>query len=232
MKRKRIGKWIGILGLAGGSALLLSLSSCAHSSELVAIQVQPSVETVGSTDTSLNADAGAQVQLRALGTYSHPPVTKDITNQVVWASNDTQMFTVDSAGLLTATGGACGGTLVSATVTTNSSAGGLSSSGAVITGYMTANVVCPTTGGATGPALTVTFAGNGAGTVSSSPPGLSCASPSPCVNTFPDGTVVTLTASPEPPSIFGGWTGCDTPPSTNPCSVTLAANTTVIAAFN
>jgi Divergent InlB B-repeat domain len=238
MKRKRFGKWIGVVGLAGGSALLLSLSSCAHSSELVSIQVQPSVETVGSTDIPVNLDAGSQVQLRALGSYIHPPVTKDITDQVVWASNDTQMFTVSSTGLLSATGQACGGTLVSASVTTNSSAGGLSSSGAVVTGYMTANVVCFTGngtgggGGATGPALTVTFAGNGAGTVTSSPLGLSCASPTPCVAEFPSGTVMTLTATPEPPSTFAGWTGCDTPPSTNPCSVTLAANTTVIAAFN
>jgi hypothetical protein len=237
-KRKRFGKWIGMVGLAGGSALLLSLSSCAHSSELVGIQIQPSVETFGSTDTPVGDNLGAQVQLRALGTYIHPPVTKDITSQVVWASNDTQMFTVDSTGLLTATGGACGGTLVSATVTTNSSTGGLSSSGAVVTGYMTANVVCYTGngtgggGGATGPALTVTFAGSGAGTVTSSPLGLSCASPSPCVAQFPDGTVVTLTATASPSSTFAGWTGCDTPPSTNPCSVTLAANTTVIAAFN
>ena len=29
------------------------------------------------------------MQLRALGTYIHPPVTKDITNQVTWESNTT-----------------------------------------------------------------------------------------------------------------------------------------------
>jgi len=49
-------------------------------------------------------NAGAGVQLRALGSYIHPPVTKDITNKVTWASNDTRMFSVSSTGLLTATG--------------------------------------------------------------------------------------------------------------------------------
>jgi hypothetical protein len=84
------------------------------------------------------------VQLRALGSYIHPPVTKDITNQVVWTSNTPQMVMVSSTGLITATGQACGGTIISATVTTNHSSGAISSNGALVTGSMTANVVCPT----------------------------------------------------------------------------------------
>jgi hypothetical protein len=69
-------------------------------------------------------------------------VTKDITSQVTWASNTPQMVIVDSKGLITVTGDACGGTIISATVTTNSSAGDISSSGALVTGSMNANVVC------------------------------------------------------------------------------------------
>lgn len=229
------GKWLGIVVLVTAAALLFSLSSCGHSQELVSIQVQPPVETLGAPNVPVIDNAGAQVQLRALGTYVHPPVTKDITNQVTWTSNTPQMFTVDSTGLLTATGETCGGTLVSATVTTNSSAGGLSSSGALVTGYMTANVVCFTgsSGGGTGsPVLTLTFAGNGAGTVTSSPSGLSCASPSPCLAQFASGTVVTLTATPTGSSQFASWLNCDTPASTNPCTVTLTANQTVTVTFN
>jgi hypothetical protein len=80
-----------------------------------------------------------------VGTYIHPPVTKDITSQVEWASNDTQMVTVDAAGVVTATGQSCGSSIVTGTVTTNHSAGNLDSSGAIVTGSMTAAVVCQTT---------------------------------------------------------------------------------------
>jgi hypothetical protein len=234
ISRKRISRGIGILSLVAGACLLLSLSSCAHSQQLVSIQVQPTVETIGATNIPVNADAGQQVQLRALGSYIHPPVTKDITDQVTWASNDPQMFSVNSTGMLTATGQACGGTLVSATVTTNNSVGGISSTGAIITGYMTANVVCfQGTGTGAGPALTVTFGGLGAGNITSSPGGLSCASSAgACVAEFPTGTVVTLTATPTGSSTFGGWQNCDTAPNTNPCQITLESNETVTVTFN
>src|SRR5258708_8830673 len=101
--------------------LLLASLSCARDQELISMTIQPTSETFGAADIPVIANAGSAVQLRALGTYIHPPVTKDITNQVTWASNDTQMFTVSSAALLTATGFVCGGSLVSATLTTNNS---------------------------------------------------------------------------------------------------------------
>lgn len=209
-----IRKWFGIVLLLAASGGLLSLPSCGRSQELVSIQVQPQVETFGATNIQVIANAGSQVQLRALGTYIHPPVTKDITNQVTWNSNTTQMFTVDATGMLTATGLSCGGTLVSATLTTNTSAGGLSSSGALVTGYMTANVVCFSStggggGGGSGPSITLNFLGTGSGTVTSSPPGLSCASTAGTCSSssFASGSTVTLTAAPN--GTFGGWTGCD-----------------------
>src|SRR5690242_9417051 len=126
-------KWVSLAALFIVGGLLLSLASCGRDQELVGIQVQPTTETFGSSNTPVGMDAGLTVQLRALGTYIHPPVTKDITNIVTWASNDPQMMTVDAAGVLTATGISCGSTLVSATVTTNKSAGGRSSSGALVT---------------------------------------------------------------------------------------------------
>ena len=229
MKRK----WSGVIILVAAAGLLLSLSSCGRDQELVSIQIQPTTETFGASNIPVAADAGLSVHLRALGTYIHPPVTKDITNQVTWASNDTQMMTVDPTGVLTVTGLSCGGTLVSATATTNKSAGGLSSSGAIVTGYMTGNVVCFTSSGGGGlPVLTLTFAGNGSGTVTSSPPGLSCASPAPCLAQVVSGTAVTLTAAPTGTSAFGSWSGCDSPNNTNPCTFTMTANRTVTATFN
>jgi hypothetical protein len=227
-------KWLSIAVLITVATLLFGVNSCGRSQQLVSIQIQPTSETFGASNIPVPADTGLTVQLRALGTYIHPPVTKDITSQVTWASNDTQMMTVASTGLLTVTGVSCGGTLVSATLTTNTSSGGLSSTGAIVTGYMTGNVVCFTSsGGGTGsPTLTLTFAGNGSGTVTSSPSGLSCASPSPCLAQFPNGTTVTLTAAPIGGATFGSWSGCDTSNSTNPCSVTLTANRTVTVTFN
>jgi hypothetical protein len=228
------GKWLSIAVLAAVAGSLFNVTSCGRDQELVSIQIQPAVETFGASNIPVPDDRGLTVQLRALSTYIHPPVTKDITSQVTWASNDTQMMTVDSNGLLTVTGISCGGTLISATVTTNKSSGGISSSGSLVTAYMTGNVVCFTSsgGGSGSPALTITFAGNGSGTVTGSPGSLSCASPTPCVFPIVSSTTETLTAGPISTSSFGSWTGCDTPPSTNPCTVTMTGNRTVTVTFN
>lgn len=211
--------------------LVLLVPSCGHDQQLVSITIQPTTETFGSSSTPVNADAGLNVQLRALGSYIHPPVTKDITQQVTWNSNTPDMVTVNATGLITATGNACGNTLVSATVNTNKSSGNISSSGAIVTGYMTANVVCFT---GTGVTLIVNFAGNGTGKITSSPPGLSCATT--CGTVFPSGATVSLTATPTGVSTFGGWaaTDCDSisGASSQVCTVTLTASRAVTVTFN
>jgi Bacterial Ig-like domain (group 2) len=230
-----IRRLVVVVVLIALATVLVSLSSCGRDQQLESISIQPASETFGASNIQVIANAGAEVQLRALGNYIHPPVTKDITSKVTWNSNTPQMMTVDSSGLLTVTGLACGTTLVSATVNTNSSDGGISSSGAIVTGYMTGNVVCFTSSGGGGgnPALTLTFQGLGSGAVSSSPLGLSCSSPGPCVTqSFPIGTPVTLTATPAGTSSFGSWSGCDSPGTTNPCTLNLTANRNVSVSFN
>jgi hypothetical protein len=231
-----IRKLLVIVVLIALATVLVSLSSCGRDQQLESISVQPASETFGASNIPVIFNAGSQVQLRALGNYIHPPVTKDITSKVTWNSNTPQMMTVDSSGLLTVTGLACGATLISATVATNSSDGGISSSGAIVTGYMTGNVVCFTSSGGGGggnPALTLTFQGLGSGAVSSSPLGLSCSSPGPCVTqSFPVSTQVTLTATPAGTSSFGSWSGCDSPGTTNPCMLNLTANRNVTVSFN
>lgn len=207
-----IRKCFGAAGVAVIATAMLSVTSCGRDQQLVSIQVQPATETFGASDIPVSDNAGSQVQLRALGSYIHPPVTKDITSQVTWTSNTPQMMTVDANGVLTATGLSCGSTLVSATVNTNKSSGGISSSGAIVTGSMTGSVVCFTGtggGGGSSPAITVNFQGTGSGTISSSPLGLSCASTTnPCTSSaFASGTNVTITATPN--GTFGGWAGCD-----------------------
>jgi hypothetical protein len=211
-----------LLALCIGVALTLS---CGHDQQLVSITVQPTTETFGAANIPLSVDAGAQVQLRALGDYIHPPVTKDITNQVKWSSNTPQMVTVNSTGLITVTGLACGGTIISATVTTNSSAGNISSSGALVTGSMTANVICPTsvgTGGGQG--VQVNFGGGGSGTVTSAPPAPGSPCTTSCTLSFPNPVTVTLTATANSGSVFGGWQGCDPGSSGQTCVVNLTAN--------
>jgi len=202
---------------------LLAMLSCAHDQQLVSISVKPETENFGSADPALN------VQLRALGNYIHPAVQKDITNQVTWASNTPNMVTVTAGGLLAPAGFACGNALVSATVITNHSVGNRSSSGALVTGYMTANVTCLSS---TGPILTLDFLGAGTGNVSSSPPGLSCASTAgSCSAGFVSGTPVTLTATPTGTSTSVTWGGCPSP-SGLVCTIpSLSTNLTVTATF-
>ena len=76
--------------------------------------------------------------------------------------------------------------------------------------------------------LTVTEAGSGAGTVTSSPAGIACGSV--CAQSYPSGTVVTLLASASSGSKFVGWSGsvCS---GTGTCVVTMSAATAVTATF-
>ena len=74
--------------------------------------------------------------------------------------------------------------------------------------------------------LTVTVTGSG--TVSSTPAGISCGAD--CSESFPIGSAVMLTPTPDVGSTFAGWTGggCS---GTGACTVMVAAMTTVAATF-
>lgn len=77
-------------------------------------------------------------------------------------------------------------------------------------------------------AVTVTRAGTGTGTVTSSPAGINCGST--CMASFDYGMPVVLTAAPGAGSTFTGWSGggCS---GTGSCVVTPIAATTVTATF-
>jgi len=75
--------------------------------------------------------------------------------------------------------------------------------------------------------LSVVLAGNGTGTVASSPGGISC--PSDCSEAYNINTVVTLTPTPATGSVFVGWSGACT--GAGACQVTMAAAMAVTAGF-
>jgi Fe-S cluster biogenesis protein NfuA len=76
--------------------------------------------------------------------------------------------------------------------------------------------------------LTVAKSGTGTGTVTSTPPGISCGTT--CSASFASGTVVSLTATPDTGSAFAGWGGACS--GTGACSVTMDAAKSVSATFN
>ncbi len=76
--------------------------------------------------------------------------------------------------------------------------------------------------------LTVTKAGNGSGTVTSSPAGINCGGT--CSAIFNQGETVTLTLTPSAGSAFEGWSSACT--GTGTCTVTMDADKAVTATFN
>jgi Divergent InlB B-repeat domain/Abnormal spindle-like microcephaly-assoc'd, ASPM-SPD-2-Hydin len=86
--------------------------------------------------------------------------------------------------------------------------------------------------GNNGPFITtVRTTGTGSGNVTSNPAGIDCGSANnSCSATYASGTSVTLTAVPDPGSMFVGWAqACS---GTQPCTLNMAADRQVVATFN
>jgi hypothetical protein len=214
-------KWFSIIVLVAAATFLLNVSSCGYNQHLLSIQIQPSAFTFG------GIAPGAFFNYQALGTYEHPPQTKDITSQVTWQSDNPQVVQVSSAGVAT-TSINCGVANVFASFT--------DSPNDVVSNYSTVTVDGPASLGCTPagpePILTVSFGGTGNGTVTGS--GISCSTPSACSDQFQIGTTITLTAFPTGNSTFAGWTNCNSTSGTDAsvCTVILENNLTVTATFD
>jgi hypothetical protein len=133
-------KWIGVLSRAMAVSLFLVLPGCGHDQKLVSIAVQPATVFFLTPDTTLT------FQLTALGTYIHPPETKNITNSVIWSSDSSGLVIVNKAGVVTPSGnGSCGVANVTASFFTNSSnpAGNVVIGSATITVHNPAIAICP-----------------------------------------------------------------------------------------
>jgi|HubBroStandDraft_5_1064220.scaffolds.fasta_scaffold427230_1 hypothetical protein len=223
MKRQSLGKWISIFGLTAAGSWLLSLSSCARSQELTAITIQPATFTFLSPDPTLSAN------FTALGTYIHPPETKDISALVTWSSDVPQLLTVTGGTVNPSGSNGCGVANVSASYNH-----GTYPDGNLVTGYSTVTInnsleaICP--GGTAAPILSVTpeqtnTTGN---SVTSNPVGINCPAQS-CGAPFASGTAVTLTATPS--GNFVSWGTSCPGATTNVCVVALTSNETVTAIF-
>jgi uncharacterized repeat protein (TIGR02543 family) len=77
--------------------------------------------------------------------------------------------------------------------------------------------------------MTVNRGGNGAGSVSSSPAGISCGAD--CTESYNEGTLVTLTAAPSTGSTFTGWSGALGCTAGISCQVTMDSAKNVTATF-
>jgi len=217
MKRGYIGLAVGVMVALG---VFLSLPSCGHDQKLVSISVAPATVTYPSPSS------GA-ADFTATGTYIHPPVTKDITAQVTWKTDVVELLTFTYGGPLVGeevapAHGNCGIAQIWATAPegTGGSANIIVSAPSTVTVQNTSNPLCP--GGSTSAGeLVVTPAGTGSGTVTSSPPGISCPGTACGFPFTPPNNVVVLTATPAGGATFVGFTGGGCTPPTNPCTVTV-----------
>jgi len=163
--------------------------------------------SIAVTPANQSVAAGTPQQFTATGTFSDNS-TQNLTNSVTWASSDTTIATISAAGLAT--------TLQKAGTTSISAQQG----NIIGKTNLTVTVAATFT-------LTVTLAGSGGGTVTSDKGGISC--PETCSASFPQGTVVTLTALANSSSTFTGWSGPCT--GTGTCVVTMNSNQTATATF-
>jgi hypothetical protein len=232
MKRNYVGLALAALVALGAS---LSLPSCGHSQKLVSIAVTPTTANCPSPES-------LPVDFTAAGTYIHPPGTKDITAQVTWTTDVTELLTFAYMGpsvgeAVSPANGNCGIAAVwaSAPEGTGGGANIVISAPSTVTVNNTGNPLCPGGSDIAGE-LVLTPAGTGAGTVTSSPSGISCPGTACGFSFSPPDNVVTLTAQAATGSVFVGYSASCTTSTTNPnqCTVTVPSGglVNVTATFN
>ena len=210
-------KWPIRIGVLAAVALL---SSCARDQRLVTITIQPA------SGTFLSPTVGGEIHFTAMGSYIHPPVTKDITSQVTWNTSIPQLINLN-AGVVTTTGTGCGIANISASSTT-----GTGPSGNLIIGYATVTVNDPTVAACPGGTTTqgsLLVRLSGSGTVVSAPPGINCPATT-CGAQFPVNSTVVLNATPGTGATTVVWGNC-TPSGLNCTAVIGSSPVVVTAAF-
>ncbi|MGB7584388.1 MAG: hypothetical protein WBM11_06040 [Terriglobales bacterium] len=128
-------RWPGLLGLCLAGLMLLS---CSSGQQLQSITVTPQ------SATFLDPDATVTVQLTATGSYTHPPATKNLTDQVTWSVDVNKLIIVSKTGLVSVAGtGTCGVANVTASLQTNNPTGNVVSNFMTVTVADSADPDCP-----------------------------------------------------------------------------------------
>lgn len=226
-----------VTAVAGGTATITASLNGVTGTANVVVAAGGGGSNAGLTALTIIPAAGASVlttpdetaQYLAIGTFSTPPTTQDMTGHVTWISSDVSVATIDSNGLATA------GSITQGVTTITALA--VAGDGSVITG--TSDL---TTGGSGGggqlPTLAVYAVGQGTGMITSVPAGISCTTGAGCTGYFTLGTVVTLTATANPGSHIGGFSSNCNPPTVAKgttmasCTVTAGNNTAVGVIFD
>jgi probable HAF family extracellular repeat protein len=213
---------------AGGFVPIGNITGAANSAALT-MSSDGSV-IAGQSNTAFRWTApDGMVNLGTLGTTSSALAMSDDGGVVVGVSTNSNTNTAfrwtESGGMISVASWLTGhGVTVSGTLT---SADAVSANGYAVAGQNSSNHAYLAVVDAQG-LLTVTRSGTGTGSVTSSPAGIACGDT--CSYTFPEGTVVTLTATADSGSTFQSWTGCATTSGAT-CTVTLTASATVSAVF-
>jgi hypothetical protein len=180
---------------------------------------------------------GVITQFIAIGNLTGNGAVQNLTNSVTWATSDSQDVAVTQGGLATSQIEPAYGTSYSTTIT----AIGLTTSGSVITASVNVTVVSQTTTAPNpptpvSPVLTVIELGRGTGSVTTTngtAPLISCGNGGAvCGESFTQGAVVTLTATPAVGSTFGGWTPNCVATTPTSCIITMSNSAFVDATFN
>jgi type IV pilus modification protein PilV len=213
------GTEVTLIATAATGSTFAGWSGCTSTSGNACTVSLTTGTTVTPTFASLGSTHILSVAKNGSGTVTSSPSGIDCgaTCSASFASGATVVLTAtpDNGATFTGWSGACSGTAPTCTVT-------LTAASSVTADFGTAPVVY---------ALSVTKAGAGTGTVTSSPAGINCGGT--CSANYASGTPVTLTAVPAAGSTFTGWSGASASSctGTGACTVTMSATSSVTATF-
>jgi hypothetical protein len=221
MSGKRVVRSARIVGVVGAAFLLVSLSSCAHNTHLVGINILPGNGTFAAVDPS------AFFQYRAYGTYIHPPKTVDITNEATWQTDNPQVAHFTGPGVVSPNTN-CG--VAQIYVTMHDSPNDIVSNQVSITVDGPASLGCPQSTATNTLAVTVSPLADG--NVISAPAGINCGeSGTPCSFQFSTNSSVVLSETPASGHSFLGWSGACSGTATT-CTVFMSTSIAVTATFD
>jgi hypothetical protein len=233
---------VNVTGTGGGSVMSSTGTTCTSASCAITVASGASVTLtpsagMGSTFAGWSNGACAGSGACTLAPTTSQSVTATFNATVV---SHTLTVTKDGTGTGTVSGGgiSCGATCTKslaegAMVSLSAAPAGDSTFAGWTGGGCSATSPCTVTMGTSDMTvnatfnlvplrtLSVTVTGTGAGTVTSTPSGISCSSGT-CMHDFPEGTMVTLAAMPDASSLLKSWSGACS--GAAGCTVNLIGN--------